>query len=152
MRPVRHRLRAFHQVRVCVVIAARHSQVRSPNMCTLQHNVAGMPLVRVARHSSKSWVTRPKVKSRSNLQAARTLISQDQSRNRYATANGFIRGETPETDRRTEMAFRKDFFSFRDVVCNGNKTTKVCPNEPGGRARLFFSFLFFSFYLFHLIN
>ena len=36
------------------------------------------------------------------------------------------------------------------VNSNGNKTTtKVLSNEPGGRARLFFSF-FLLFYLFHL--
>jgi len=32
-----------------------------------------------------------------------------------------------------------------------NKTTKVLAQQPGGRARLFFSFYLFI-YLFHLIN
>ena len=33
---------------------------------------------------------------------------------------------------------------------NGNKTTKFCPNKPGGRARLSFLFFYFSFLLFIL--
>ena len=41
MRPVRHFSRALHQVSVCVRKSARHSQVRSPNMRTSQHIVAG---------------------------------------------------------------------------------------------------------------
>ena len=144
MRPVRHRSRAFHQVRMCVVIAAQHSQVRSPNMCTSHYIVAGMPLVRVAHHSSTSWVTRPKVKGRSDLQAARTLITQDQSRRiYYATVNGFISGETPETDRRGHS--EKTFFLFemsRSKATKQNNKSFV-PTSPGVARDSFFLFLLF---------
>jgi hypothetical protein len=39
-------------------------------------------------------------------------------------------------------------FFFLTCRWQATKQQKFCPNEPGGRARLFFSFLFILFYLF----
>ena len=148
MRPVRHFSRALHQVSACVIISARHSQVRSPNMRTSQHIVAGS--VRVVHIcSSKSWLTRTNATGRNALQTANTLIPRKQSCNRYATIDDFSCTET-QADGSNSEGMPKRLFFFLRLDKQPTKQQKFCPNEPGGRARLFFSFLFI--YLFYSIN
>ena len=93
MRPVRHFSRALHQVSVCLITSARHSQVRSPHTRTSHHIVAGS--VRVVHIcSSKSWLTRTNATGRNDLQTANTLIPRKQSCSRYATIDDFSCTET----------------------------------------------------------
>ena len=147
-RTVRHRSRALHQVSVCVRKSARHSQVRSPNMRTSQHNVAAN--VRVVHIcSSKSWLTRTNATGRNDLQIANTLIPRNQSCSRYATIDDFSCTETQADGSLFPKASEKTFFLFEMSRSKQQaKQQKFWPNQPGGRARLFFSF----FYLFHLFN
>jgi hypothetical protein len=147
MRSVRHFSRALHQVSVCLITSARHSQVRSPNMRTSQHIVAAS--VRVVHIcSSKSWLTQTNATGRNDLQTANTLIPRNQSCSRYATIDEFSCTDTPRAE--PSNAFRKDFFSFRDVeMSNGNKTTKNSAQPArGSRETLFFFYLFIYFIYF----
>jgi hypothetical protein len=152
MRPVRHFSRALHQVSVCLIASARHSQVRSPNMRTSQHIVAAS--VRVVHIcSSKSWLTRTNATGRNDLQTANTLIPRNQSCSRYATINDFSCTETHEADGSySERIPKRLFFFLRCREATATKQQKFCPNEPGGRARLFFSFLLFIYISFNLFN
>ena len=148
MRSVRHFSRALHQVSVCLITSARHSQVRSPNMRTSQHIVAAS--VRVVHIcSSKSWLTRANATGSNDLQTANTLIPRNQSCSRYATINDFSCTET-QADESNSNGIPKDFFSFRDVEMSSkqNNNNKNFGQPARGRARLFFIFL----YLFHLFN
>ena len=149
-RSVRHFSRALYQVSVCLITSARHSQVRSPNTRTSQHIVAvSVRVVHIC--SSKSWLTRTNATGRNDLQTAKTLIPRKQSCSRYATIDDFSCTETHEAD--GSKAFGKRLFFF--LRCREQQpsktTTKVLSQQPGGRARLFFSFYLFI-YLFHLIN
>jgi hypothetical protein len=154
MRSVRHFSRALHQVSACLITSARHSQVRSPNMRTSQHIVAAS--VRVVHIcSSKSWLTRTNATGRNDLQTANTLIPRNQSCSRYATIDDFSCTETHETIEfiTHPNAFRKDFFSFRDVeMSNKTTTTKVLAQRARGSRETLFFFSFYFIYLFHLIN
>ena len=153
MRPVRHRSRAFHQVRVCVVIAARHSQVRSPNMLTSHYIVAGMPLVRgvhiapVSRglHSQmkRVWTTcNPQRRSSIGDNHASNMLRRTVSS--APTSEGWI-GSKPRHSEKT-------FFLF-EMSRSGNKTTtNFLSQRARGRARLFFSFLFIFFLFIYLIT
>jgi len=148
MRPVRHFSRALHQVSVCVRKSARHSQVRSPNMRTSQHIVAAS--VRVVHIcSSKSWLTRTNATGRNDLHTAKTIIPRKKSRSRYATIDDFSCTETQADGSYSEGIPKRLFFFLRCRWRQQNNKSFV-PTSPGV-ARDFF-FLFFSFYLFHLIN
>jgi hypothetical protein len=143
MRPVRHFSRALYQVSVCLITSARHSQVRSPNTRTSQHIVAGS--VRVVHIcSSKSWLTRTNATGRNALQTANTLIPRKQSCSRYATIDDFSCTET-QADGSNSEGMPKRLFFFLRCREQPTKQQKFCPNEPGGRARLFFFFLFIYF-------
>ena len=144
MRSVRHFSRALHQVRVCLITSARHSQVRSPNMRTSQHIVAvSVRVVHIC--SSKSWLTRTNATGRSDLQTAKTLIPRKQSCSRYATIDDFSCTETQADGVIFRRHSEKTFFLFEMSFAAATKQQKFCPNEPGGRARLFFFFLFIYF-------
>jgi hypothetical protein len=149
-RSVRHFSRALYQVSVCLITSARHSQVRSPNTRTSQHIVAvSVRVVHIC--SSKSWLTRTNATGRNDLQTAKTLIPRKQSCSRYATIDDFSCTETHEADgSNSESIRKKTFFLFEMSRSKTTTTTKISAQQPGGRARLFFSF--FSFYLFHLNN
>ena len=143
MRPVRHFSRALHQVSACVITSARHSQVRSPNMRTSQHIVAGS--VRVVHIcSSKSWLTRTNATGRNDLQTAKTLIPRKNhaaDMPRYTSCT-----ETQRLTNRIQKAFRKTFFLFEMSMASNQQNNKsFVPTSPGGRARLFFFFLFIYF-------
>ena len=146
MRPVRHFSRALYQVSVCLITSARHSQVRSPNTRTSQHIVAGS--VRVVHIcSSKSWLTRTNATGRNALQTANTLIPRKQSCSRYATIDDFSCTETQADESNFERHSERLFFFLTCRWQAKQQQQKFCPNEPGGRARLFFLF----FYLFILL-
>jgi hypothetical protein len=151
MRPVRHFSRALHQVSACVITSARHSQVRSPNMRTSQHIVAGS--VRVVHIcSSKSWLTWTNATGRNDLQTAKTLIPRKQSCSRYATIDDFSCTKTQADVSNSEGIPERLFFFLRcreQAKQQNNKN--FGPTSPGGRARLFFSFFFFFIYLFILL-
>ena len=149
MRSVRHFSRALHQVSVCLITSARHSQVRSPNMRTSQHIVAAS--VRVVHIcSSKSWLTRANATGSNDLQTANTLIPRNQSCSRYATINDFSCTET-QADESNSNGIPKDFFSFRDVEMSSkqNNNKNFGPTSPGSRETLF---LFFYIYFIYSIN
>ena len=149
MRSVRHFSRALHQVSVCLITSARHSQVRSPNMRTSQHIVAAS--VRVVHIcSSKSWLTRTNATGRNDLQTANTLIPRKQSCSRYATIDDFSCTET-QADESNSNGIPKDFFSFRDVA-NSKQNNKILAQRARGSRETLFFFSFYFIYLFHLIN
>ena len=137
MRSVRHFSRALHQVSVCLITSARHSQVRSPNMRTSQHIVAAS--VRVVHIcSSKSWLTRANATGSNDLQTANTLIPRNQSCSRYATINDFSCTET-QADESNSNGIPKDFFSFRDVEMSSKQNNKnFGPTSPGVARDSFF--------------
>ena len=151
MRPVRHFSRALHQVSVCLIASARHSQVRSPNMRTSQHIVAAS--VRVVHIcSSKSWLTRTNATGRNYLQTANTLIPRKQSCGRYATIDDFSCTETHEADGSYSERIPKRLFFFlrcRDEQRQQNNKSFV-PTSPGVARDSFF--FFFSFFLFISLN
>ena len=150
MRSVRHFSRALHQVSVCLITSARHSQVRSPNMRTSQHIVAAS--VRVVHIcSSKSWLTRTNATGRNDLQTAKTIIPRKKSCSRYATIDDFSCTETQADGSYSEGIQKRLFFFSRCREATKQQQQKFRPNEPGGRARLFF-FLFFSFLFFLFIS
>ncbi len=153
MRPVRHFSRALHQVSACARKSARHPQVRSPNMRTSQH-IAAVSVRVVHICSSKSWLTWTNATGRNDLQTANTLIPRKHHAANITAINDFGCTET-QADGSNSEGIRKDFFSFRDVVNSGNKTTtkvlaqraSVSPTSPGSRETLF-SFFLFSFFSF----
>jgi hypothetical protein len=153
MRSVRHFSRALHQVSVCIITSARHSQVRSPNMRTSRHIVAvSVRVVHIC--SSKSWLTWTNATSRNDLQTANTLIPRKHHAADITAIDDFSCTETQADGSYSEGIPKRLFFFSR---CRDEqqqaKQQKFCPNEPGGRARLFFSFYFiYLFYLINLIN
>ena len=147
MRPVRHRSRAVHQATVCLVSAARHPQVRSPNTCTSHYIVAGMPLARGVHRTSKSWLTRSNAKGMNDLQAARTLIPRKQSCSRHAAVNDFICTETHEADGSKPKGIPKRLFFFLTCRDGASKTTKVFGPHSPGVARYLFFYYYSSYYI-----
>ena len=152
MQSVRHFSRALHQVSVCLITSARHSQVRSPNMRTSQHIVAVS--VRVVHScSSKSWLTRTNATGRNDLQTAKTIIPRKKSCSRYsmyATLDDFSCTETQADGSYSEGIPKRLFFFLRCREATATKQQqqqKFWPNEPGGRAILFFSFLFIYLFI-----
>ena len=145
MRSVRHFSRALHQVSVCIITSARHSQVRSPNMRTSRHIVAvSVRVVHIC--SSKSWLTWTNATSRNDLQTANTLIPRKHHAADITAIDDF---SCTETQADGSKAFRKDFFSFRDVGMSNQQNNKsFVPTSPGVARDFFFLFI----YLFHLIN
>ena len=150
-RSVGHFSRALYQVSVCLITSARHSQVRSPNTRTSQHIVAvSVRVVHIC--SSKSWLTRTNATGRNDLQTANTLIPRKQSCSRYATVDDFSCIEIHEADESNSKCIpEKTFFLFEmsRTSKTTTTTTKVLAQQPGGRARLFFSFYFFLFISFN---
>ena len=144
MRSVRHFSRALHQVSVCLITSARHSQVRSPNTRTSQHIVAvSVRVVHIC--SSKSWLTRTNATGRNDLQTAKTLIPRKQSCSRYATIDDFSCTET-QADESNSNGIPKDFFSFRDVeMSKQNNNKNFGPTSPGVARDSFFLFFLFIY-------
>ena len=149
MRSVRHFSRALHQVSVCLITSARHSQVRSPNMRTSQHIVAvSVRVVHIC--SSKSWLTWTNATSRNDLQTANTLIPRKHHAADITAIDDFSCTET-QADGSNSEGIPKRLFFFLTCRWQASKTTKISAQPArGSRETLFF--LFFSFYLFHLIN
>ena len=149
MRPVRHFSRALHQVSVCVRKSARHSQVRSPNMRTSQHSVAvSVRVVHIAPVSRGLHGQMRRVGTTCKPQRRSSLGKKSCSR--YATIDDFSCTETQADGSYSGTHSEKIFFSFMSWTAKQAKQQKIRPNQPGGRARLFFSFLFI--YLFNLVN
>ena len=149
MRPVLHFSRALHQVSVCVRKSARHSQVRSPNMRTSQHIVAvSVRVVHIAPVSRGLHGQMRRVGATCKPQRRSSL--EKKSCSRYATIDDFSCTETQADGSNSERIPKRLFFFLR---CRWQqqqaKQQKFRPNQPGGRARLFFSFFFFFIYLFY---
>ena len=145
-RSVRHFSRALYQVSVCLITSARHSQVRSPNTRTSQHIVAvSVRVVHIC--SSKSWLTRTNATGRNDLQTAKTLIPRKQSCSRYATIDDFSCTETHEADGSNSESIRKKTFFLFEMSRSNKTTTKALAQQPGGRARLFFLFFLFIYFI-----
>ena len=145
MRSVRHFSRALHQVSVCLITSARHSQVRSPNTRTSQHIVAvSVRVVHIC--SSKSWLTRTNATGRNDLQTAKTLIPRKQSCSRYATIDDFSCTETHEADGSNSESIRKKTF-FLFVVKQQNNNKSFGPTARGSRETFFFFFFLFIYFI-----
>ena len=150
MRSVRHFSRALHQVSVCLITSARHSQVRSPNMRTSQHIVAvSVRVVHIC--SSKSWLTWTNATSRNDLQTANTLIPRKHHAADITAIDDFSCTETQADGSNSEGIPKRLFFfsRCREATKQQQHQQKFRPNQPGGRARLFFSFFFLFIYLFY---
>ncbi len=148
MRSVRHFSRALHQVSVCLITSARHSQVRSPNMRTSQHIVAvSVRVVHIC--SSKSWLTWTNATSRNDLQTANTLIPRKHHAADITAIDDFSCTETQADGSNSEGIPKRLFFFSRCQDEQPSKTTKVLAQQArGSRETLFFLFI----YLFNLIN
>ena len=105
---------------------------------------------------SKSWLTRTNATGRNDLQTAKTIIPRKKSCSRYATIDDFSCTETQADGSNSERIPKRLFFFSRCRLQQATKQQKFWPNEPRGRARLFFSFLLilfiYLFNLFHLFN
>ena len=147
MRSVRHFSRALHQVSVCLIVSARHSQVRSPNMRTSQHIVAAS--VRVVHIcSSKSWLTRTNATGRNDLQTANTLIPRNQSCSRYATIDDFSCTETQADGSNSEGIPKRLFFFSRCREASKQNNKSFGPTSPGvARDSFFFFFYLFIYFI-----
>ena len=148
MRSVRHFSRALHQVSVCIITSARHSQVRSPNTRTSQHIVAGS--VRVVHIcSSKSWLTRTNATGRSDLQTANTLIPRKNHAADITAIDDFSCTETQADGSNSEGIPKRLFFFSRCREASKQNNKSFGPTSPGVARDSFFFFFFFSFYLFN---
>ena len=146
MRSVRHFSRALHQVSVCLITSARHSQVRSPNMRTSQHIVAvSVRVVHIC--SSKSWLTWTNATSRNDLQTANTLIPRKHHAADITAIDDFSCTETQADGSNSEGIPKRLFFFSRcreQATKQNNKS--FGPTSPGVARDSFFSFyLFISF-------
>ena len=148
MRPVRHFSRALHQVSVCVRKSARHSQVRSPNMRTSQHIVAvSVRVVHIAPVSRGLHGQMRRVGTTCKPQRRSSLGKKSCSR--YATIDDFSCTETQADGSNSERIPEKTFFLFEMSRSKASKTTttKILAQQPGGRARLFFIFFYFIYFI-----
>ena len=65
----------------------------------------------------------------------------------YATIDDFSCTETQADGSYSEGIPKRLFFFLRCPEAATKQQQKFCPNEPGGRARLFFSFLFIYLFI-----
>ena len=150
MQSVRHFSRALHQVSVCVRKSARHSQVRSPNMRTSQHIVAvSVRVVHIAPVSRGLHGQMRRVGTTCKPQRRSSLGKKLCSRySMYATIDDFSCTETQADGSYSEGIPKKTFFLFEmSTASKATKQQKFCPNEPGGRERLFFLFLLVIYFI-----
>ena len=131
MRSVRHFSRALHQVSVCLITSARHSQVRSPNMRTSQHIVAvSVRVVHIC--SSKSWLTWTNATSRNDLQTANTLIPRKHHAADITAIDDFSCTETQADGSNSEgIPKRLFFFSRCREASNKQNNKSFGPTSPG---------------------